>query len=142
MDKNEINQDSPQEVDWEDDSGEIHTVASNYNITWEDGWQKNNGIRNRSIVTGNQHQSKMRYVRGMQTGGSVTTDDYRVVIPAYIIGTIVIIVLCIVVTFVYLPLGIFFDIVGIVWIIGLWAKAPFTKWKNQKKKLEEEKPSE
>lgn len=139
MENGEMNPNPNQKIDWDDDSGEIHTVVDKYKITKEDGWQRNNAIAQHSIVSGNQHQSNMRYVKGTQVGVRMTTDDYRMVIPAYIIGTILIIVVCIVVTFVWLPLGVFFDIFGIVWIIGLWAKAPYTKWRNQREKLKEQK---
>lgn len=142
MDNNEMNQDIQPQVDWEDDSGEIHTVTHVVKLTKEDGWQRNHVITQHQVVAGNQYQSQMRYFKGTQVNVYKTTDDYRVVIPAYIIGTILVIAICIVVTFVWLPLGVIFDIFGIVWLVGIWAKAPFVKWRNQREKLQDKKMEE
>lgn len=120
-------------IDWNDDSGEIHTVIHQYNQTTEDGWQNNRAVYGSNYTTTDNQQ-----IKGIQTGFVYQTDDYRKVLPAYIIGTIVLIAVSII-TLILIPIiGIFVSIFSIVWIIGLWAKAPFKKWRNQEKKLKED----
>lgn len=128
-----------EKVNFDDDSGEIHTIKEKYEITKEDGWQINHAVNLSNINSVNQPT----FVKGKQWGFIYITDDYRKVIPVQIISTLVIIALCIGMLFIYLPMGIFFCILGIVWIIGMWKNAPYKKWKNQSKKIkEEEKKSE
>lgn len=43
------------------------------------------------------------------------------------------------VTILWFKVGIIVDIFALVWIIGFWVKAPFTKWKNQHEKLKKKK---
>lgn len=133
MNNNEQN--STEKIDWDDDSGKIHTVKTTYSIKKEDGWQDN-----RALLTKSQRiHSKTRKIKGRQFGFHYVTDDYRKVIPAYVIGTIFIIAVCIIWTIISPFTGILADIFGAVWIIGIWKKAPFTKWKNQSQNLKEEK---
>ncbi len=121
-------------IDWKDDSGEIHTVVSKYHDKPEDGWQPLHGNEYKL-----RHQRNFYYVKGDQVGTEVHTDDYRAVIPAYIIASLVVIAICVIVTIFAPIVGIIFSVFGLVWLIGFWAKAPFTKWKNQKKTPDEEK---
>ena len=128
---NELN--SEKEIARDGDSGVIHTIKNGYNITQEDGWQ------NKHTLYGPEQQQK---IKGKQFGFTYVTDDYRKVIPVYILGTIFVIVLGIVMTVILPLMGIFIDIIGFFWIIGMWKNAPYTKWKNQAKKLKEEKKRE
>lgn len=130
---NNENSNFNESIDWDDDSGVIHTIKNGYNITKEDGWQDNHANGS------NQLDSKMQKIKGKQFGFSYVTDDYRKVIPGYIFGTIFIIILGIVTTIILPFMGLFIDVFGIVWIIAMWKNAPFTKWNNQAKKLKEEK---
>ncbi len=111
----------------------IHTSESTYHLTKEDGWQENRALQGMNKVG-----HKTRYIKGTQVGYHYVTDDYRRVIPAYIIGTIMVIIICVVVTMIFLPMGIMFDIMGAAWVIGMWKNAPYKKWKNQDKKLKEQ----
>lgn len=123
---------SDENVDWNDDSGVIHSIKNYYNITKEDGWQDNQALSNT-----NSFRNEKRKIYGKQVGFQYITDDYRKVIPGYIFGTIFVILVCIIVTIIFPVIGIFIDIFGAIWIIGFWMKAPFTKWKNQSEKLKE-----
>ena len=122
--------------DWDDDSGVIHSKKTNYNITKEDGWQDNH-----DLFQTKHSDYKMRKIKGKQFGFTYETDDYRKVIPGYIIGTVFIILFGIILTIFVPSIGVFVDVFGIVWIIGMWKKAPFIKWKNQSERLKEERAS-
>lgn len=124
-----------EEIDWDDDSGEIHTYKEKYHLTKEDGWQPNRAYRGLGL---SKQGKKNRMIKGTQIGTTYVTDDYRKVIPVQIISTIIVIVLCIVVTKLILPVGILFDIMGVAWVIGIWKRAPYKKWKNQANKRKED----
>ncbi|MDO4464002.1 MAG: hypothetical protein Q4C57_05580 [Bacillota bacterium] len=126
-------QDNPQ-PDWDDDSGEIHTVIHQYNQTAEDGWQQNKALYGSHVNT-----SKTSQIKGNQVGLVYQTDDYRKVLPGYIIGTILLLAASIVLLILVPVIGVFFSIFSIIWIVGLWKKAPIKKWKNQAQKLKDEK---
>ena len=126
-------QENPQ-PDWNDDSGEIHTVIHQYHQTAEDGWQQNKALYGSHLNT-----SKSRQIKGSQVGLVYQTDDYRKVLPGYIIGTILLLAVSIVLLILVPVVGVFVSIFSIVWIIGLWKKAPVKKWKNQAQKLKDEK---
>lgn len=133
MDNEKEQMDSNNQIDWDDDSGVIHTHKENYHLTKEDGWQENRALRGMNKVG-----HKTRNIKGTQVGYSYVTDDYRAVIPAYIIGTIIVIIFCVVATMVFLPLGIMIDIMGVAWVVGMWKNAPYKKWKNQAQKRKEQ----
>lgn len=122
------------QADWDDDSGEIHNVTSFYNTSSVDGWQDNH-----AIYGANRYGHKTRKIKGDQVGFRYQTDDYRKVMPGYIIGTLVLIALCIVVAVISPLMGILFGVFGIVWIVGMWKNAPTKKWKNQSEKLKQDK---
>ena len=126
-------QDNPQ-PDWDDDSGEIHTVIHQYNQTAEDGWQQNKALYGSHVNT-----SKTSQIKGNQVGLVYQTDDYRKVLPGYIIGTILLLAASIILLILVPVIGVFFSIFSIIWIVGLWKKAPIKKWKNQAQKLKDEK---
>lgn len=118
--------------DFSDDSGDIHTTIHYYNQTGEDGWQQNRALYGPKLNT-----SKSRNILGTQTGFYYQTDDFRKVIPGYIIGTLIMVIISIV-TLILIPIiGIFITIFSIAWIIGMWKKAPIRKWKNQAAKLKD-----
>ena len=125
-------------IDWDDDSGEIHTQKEVCKTDFSDGWQENTSFGGTNKGLSYTHSKFI----GKSTEIHYVTDDYRKVIPAYIIVTLFIIVLCVVMLCVKLSIGLIFSVFGVVWIIGLWAKAPHKKWKNQHKKLNEEKYKE
>lgn len=137
MDSEKKQLSSNNEINWDDDSGEIHTRTAVYHQTPEDGWQRNRGYHQHS-----GHKYRKRYIKGYAVGKTYVTDDFRKVIPGYIIATIAVIALCVAVTKIYLPMGIMFDIMGIAWIIGFWKNAPYKKWKNQSEKLKEKSENE
>lgn len=125
-------------VDWDDDSGAIHTVKNTYKITKEDGWQRNRGYhRNRRPVDVGGARPQM--IKGTQVGMSYSTDDYRVVIPALIIMLLIMVVICVVVTILIPPMGIIFDIFMLIAVIGMIRQRPDKKWRAQAKRLKEEK---
>ncbi len=116
--------------DFSDDSGDIHTSIHYYNQTKEDGWQQNRALYGPKLNT-----SRTRNIMGTQTGFYYQTDDFRKVLPGYIAGTLIMIIISIV-TLILIPfLGIFITIFSIVWIVGMWKKAPIKKWQNQAAKL-------
>ena len=119
--------------DFDDDSGEIHTTINYYNQTKADGWQQNRALYGPLLNT-----SKTRNIKGTQTGFYYQTDDYRKVLPGYIIGTILMIIISIVLLILVPIFGVFVSIFSIAWIVGMWKKAPVKKWKNQAKKLKDE----
>lgn len=119
--------------DFDDDSGEIHSTINYYNQTKEDGWQRNRALYGSRLIT-----SKTRNIKGKQTGFYYQTDDYRKVLPAYIIGTILMIIISIVLLILAPVFGVLVSIFSIAWIVGIWKKAPVKKWKNQAKKLKDE----
>ena len=128
-------QDMPEtaQPDFDDDSGEIHTTINYYNQTKADGWQQNRALYGPLLNT-----SKTRNIKGTQTGFYYQTDDYRKVLPGYIIGTILMIIISIVLLILVPIFGVFVSIFSIAWIVGMWKKAPVKKWKNQAKKLKDE----
>lgn len=128
-------QDMPEtaQPDFDDDSGEIHTTVNYYNQTKEDGWQQNKALYGSHLNT-----SETRNIKGTQVGYTYVTDDYRKVLPAYIIGTILMIIISIVLLILVPVFGVFVSIFSIAWIVGMWKKAPVKKWKNQAKKLKDE----
>lgn len=128
-------QDMPEtaQPDFDDDSGEIHTTINYYNQTKADGWQQNRALYGPLLNT-----SKTRNIKGTQTGFYYQTDDYRKVLPGYIIGTILMIIISIVLLILVPVFGVFVSIFSIAWIVGMWKKAPVKKWKNQAKKLKDE----
>ena len=123
----------PNHPDFGDDSGEIHTTINYYNQTKADGWQQNRALYGPLLNT-----SKTRNIKGTQTGFYYQTDDYRKVLPGYIIGTILMIIISIVLLILVPIFGVFVSIFSIAWIVGMWKKAPVKKWKNQAKKLKDE----
>ena len=120
--------------DWDDDSGEIHTVIQQYHQTAEDGWQQNKALYGSHLNT-----SKSRQIKGSQVGLVYQTDDYRKVLPGYIIGTVLLLAVSIVLLILVPVIGVFFSIFSMIWIVGLWKKAPIKKWKNQAQKQKDEK---
>lgn len=131
---NELKNQSEQNVDWNDDSGEIHTIKHKYHLSAKDGWQRNRALYGSHVVT-----SDRRRIKGTQVGYTYVTDDFRKVLPGYIIGTILMIVISIVFC-IFIPfVGILVSIFSIVWIIGMWKQAPIKKWQNQAKKIKQEK---
>ena len=120
--------------DWDDDSGEIHTVIQQYNQTAEDGWQQNKALYGSHLNT-----SKSRQIKGSQVGLVYQTDDYRKVLPGYIIGTVLLLAVSIILLILVPVIGVFFSIFSMIWIVGLWKKAPIKKWKNQAQKQKDEK---
>lgn len=133
MDNEKEQMNSNDQIDWDDDSGVIHTNKENYHLTKEDGWQENRALQGMNKVG-----HEMRSIKGTQVGFHYETDNYRAVIPAYIIGTIIVIIICVVATMVFLPLGIMIDIMGVAWVVGMWKNAPYKKWKNQAQKQKEQ----
>lgn len=71
-------------------------------------------------------------------GFTYRTDDYRKVLPGYIIGTVILIAVSIVMLILIPVVGIFVSIFSIAWIVGMWKKAPVKKWKNQEQRLKDE----
>ena len=120
--------------DWDDDSGEIHTVIQQYHQTAEDGWQQNKALYGSHLNT-----SKSRQIKGSQVGLVYQTDDYRKVLPGYIIGTVLLLAVSIILLILVPVIGVFFSIFSMIWIVGLWKKAPIKKWKNQAQKQKDEK---
>lgn len=120
--------------DWDDDSGEIHTVVREYNSGAEDGWHRNKAKYGSNIP-------EFREVKGKQSGFIYQTDDYRKVLPGYIIATVVVILLCVVMLILVPVMGVLITVFGVVFIIGFWKDAAksSTKWKNQAKRLKDEK---
>ena len=116
------NQDN-KKIDWNDDSGEIHTVHQKYKISSEDGFQKNH-----AYSTTNKAGKENRYIKGKQIGVTYVTDDYRKVIPGYICATILIIVITIILLFINIIVGIGFAIFAAFFIYGFWKNAPIKKW--------------
>ena len=131
MDNNENFGNDTDKVNWDDDSGEIHTVSHTTVQTPEDGWQEVHRLNGK--VTDTPH-----FVKGKQVHYTYTTDDYRKVIPALIISTIIIAAFCVGAWFISPIIGVLITIFGVVWIVGSWKQAPKTKWKNQAQKLKEE----
>lgn len=129
--ENRENKQAYETTDWDDDSGEIHTVESGYKYSYEDGWKNTHRI--------NKQGGRHRMIRGNQVGYHYITDDYRKVIPGYIIATVLVIAVCVAVTLISVVPGIIFDVFGAIWIIGFWSKAPYKKWRNQAERIKEEK---
>ena len=125
------NQDN-NKIDWNDDSGEIHTVYQKYETSSEDGFQRNHAYINRA-------GKKNRYIKGKQIGFKYVTDDYRKVLPGYVFATILIIAVTIILFFINVITGIVFGVFAAFFIYGFWKSAPITKWKNQSKKIKSEK---
>ncbi len=127
------NQDN-NKIDWNDDSGEIHTLHQKYETSSEDGFQKNH-----AYSTINKYGKKNRYIKGKQIGFKYLTDDYRKVIPGYVFATILMIAVTIILLFINVIIGIGFGIFSAFFIYGFWKNAPITKWKNQSKQIKSEK---
>lgn len=120
--------------DWKDDNGEIHTVKYQYSQSEEDGWQQNKALYGSHLNT-----SKTRNIKGKQVGFYYATDDYRKVITGYIIGTVFAVLFSIVMLIIVPVMGILITIFSLVFIVSLWVKAPYKKWKNQADELKKEK---
>ncbi|MGN1147767.1 MAG: hypothetical protein ACI4TB_05050 [Lachnospiraceae bacterium] len=120
--------------DWKDDSGEIHTVKYQYSQSEEDGWQQNKALYGSHLNT-----SKTRNIKGKQVGFYYATDDYRKVITGYVIGTVFAVLFSIIMLIIVPVMGILITIFSLVFIVSLWVKAPYKKWKNQADKLKQEK---
>lgn len=120
-------------VDWNDDSGEVHTVKETYKTTWDDGWQESEF----SYKTGSKVAVGKSMFRGNKVETHYETDNYKVVVPGYIISTILVIALCVVMWFVKPIMGGIFTVFGLFWVVGFWKHAPIKKWKNQAKKSKE-----
>lgn len=131
----------PEGVDWDDDSGAIHSVKNTYKITKEDGWQANRGYH-RSMMSPEQRRTKPQKIKGMQVGMSYSTDDYRVVIPVLIVFGLLITAVCVVVTIIIPPFGILFDVMWIAAVIGIIRQRPDKKWRNQAKRRKEQKDND
>lgn len=129
---------SGQEPDWDDDSGAIHTEKHSYKITKDDGWQRNRGYR-RNMTHFEAERNTPQMIKGTQVGMSYSTDDYRVVMPALIVMLLVMAGVCVVVTCLIPPFGIFFDVMFVLVVIGIIRQRPDKKWRNQAKRLKEEK---
>lgn len=127
------NQDN-NKIDWDDDSGAIHTSSQKYKTSFKDGFQKNH-----AYYQTNSYGKKNRYIKGIQTGFTYTTDDYRIVVPGYIFATIFMIAITIVFFFINIIIGIVFGIFAVLFIYGFWKNAPITKWKNQAKQIKSKK---
>lgn len=127
------NQDN-NKIDWNDDTGEIHTLYQKYETSSEDGFQKNH-----AYSTINKYGKENRYIKGKQIGFKYLTDDYRKVIPGYVFATILMIALTIILLFINVIIGIGFGIFSAFFIYGFWKNAPITKWKNQSKQIKSEK---
>ncbi len=108
-----------QNVNWDDDSGEIHTVSKRYYTTAQDGWQDNHALSGL-----NKNGSDRRKIKGKQIGFQYVTDDYRKVLPGYIIATVVIVAFCIIAFLIHPIAGIGVTAFGAVWIVGFWKNAP------------------
>ncbi len=121
-------------IDWDDDSGAIHTSYQKYKTSPEDGFQKNH-----AYYMVSKQGKKNRYIKGVQVGFMYTTDDYRKVIPGYIFVTILMITVTIILLFINIIMGIVFGIFAVFFIYGFWKNAPITKWKNQAKRIKSEK---
>lgn len=128
----------PEGVDWDDDSGAIHTVKQTYKITKEDGWQDNRAYH-RNMLSPERRKTKPQKIKGMQVGMSYTTDDYRVVIPALIVFGIIMTAVCVFLTIVIPPFGIMFDVFWVLTVIGIIRQRYDKKWRNQAKRRREEK---
>lgn len=130
--------DENSKVNWNDESGEIHTTYQEYEITPEDGFQEN-----RAHAYINALGRKNRYIKGIQKGATYVTDDYRKVLPGYIIVTILVIVIAVVLLLIpnlaFRMIGVFFAVFGAIFIFGFWKNAPIKKWKAQAKRIKEEK---
>ncbi len=137
MDDKINEQNSSDYPDWNDESGEIHTVKKTYYLKKEDDWQKNHS---HSYINPNKKHN--RIIKGKQVGFTYVTDDYRIVIPGYIISTIIIIAACIVAFFIHFAAGIIVSLFAVFWIIGFWKNASFRKWKNQKARIQSEQSEE
>lgn len=129
------NQDPNNPIDWDDDSGEIHTLKETYETNWSDGWQESEY----TYKTGSKIGVGKSMFRGKKVETHYETDNYKVVLPGYIISTILVIVVCIIMWFVKPIMGGIFTVFSVFWVIGFWKKAPYKKWKNQAKKLKESK---
>lgn len=121
-------------IDWDDDSGVIHTSYQKYKTSPEDGFQKNH-----AYSTINKQGKKHRYIKGKQTGFVYVTDDYRKVIPRYVLVTILMIAVTIILLIINIIIGIVFGTFAAFFIYGFWKKAPITKWKNQAERIKSEK---
>lgn len=113
---------SNNKIDWNDDSGAIHTSSQKYKTSLEDGFQKNH-----AYYLINSQGKKNRYIKGVQTGITYTTDDYRIVIPGYIFTTIFMITITIVLFFINIIIEIVSGIFVVLFIYGFWKNAPITK---------------
>lgn len=131
----------PEGVDWDDDSGAIHTVKQTYKITKEDGWQDNRGYH-RNMMSPEQRRTKPQKIKGTQVGIHYETDDYRVVIPFLIIFGIIMTTVCVIVTMKIPLFGIFFDVMWVLTIIGIIRQRYDKKWRNQAKRRKEAKEND
>jgi len=77
-------QNDDKQVDWDD--GKIHTVVQGYDINDPKHWNKNVSYRP-------QDDMSPQYIKGSQKGFLVVTNDPRIVIPAYIIGSVIFIII-------------------------------------------------
>ena len=131
----------PEGVDWDDDSGAIHTVKQTYKITKEDGWQDNRGYH-RNMMSPEQRRTKPQKIKGTQVGIHYETVAYRVVVPLLFIFGIIMTAVCVIVTMKIPLFGIFFDVMWALTIIGIIRQRYDKKWRNQAKRRKEAKEND
>ncbi len=126
-------------VDWEDDSGAIHSRKYTYKITKEDGWKANAYYRRLPV---GQRRKTPQMIKGTQVGMVYTTDDYRVVVPVLIVLGILMTAVCVFLTIKVPPLGILFDVFWFVVLISNLRPKHIRKWRNQAKRHKEQKEND
>ena len=129
----------PEGVDWEDDSGAIHSFKYTYKITKEDGWQGNAYYRNLPV---GQKRKNPQMIKGTQKGVHYTTDDYRVVVPVLIVLGLLMTAVCVFLTIKFPLLGILFDVFWFVVLISNIRPRHIRKWRNQAKRHKEQKEND
>ncbi len=128
----------PEGVDWEDDSGAIHSVKQTYKITKEDGWQVNRGYHG-SMMSPGERRTRPQMIKGTQVGMHYETDDYRVVVPFLIVIGIIMTAVCVLVTISAPLFGVIFDVMWLIAIVGIIRRRPDKKWRAQAKRRKEAK---
>lgn len=131
----------PEGVDWDDDSGAIHTIKQTYKITKEDGWQDNRAYH-RNMLSSEERITGPQKIKGTQVGMSYTTDDYRVVIPVLIVFGLIMTAVCVFLTITVPLFGILFDVIWVMAIIGTIRQRYDKKWRNQAKRRKEAKEND
>lgn len=119
-------------VDWDD--GKIHTVVQGYDINDPEHWNRNVHYRPQHDMDGPQ------YIKGRQMGFTMVTNDPKVVIPAYIVLSIIFIIITAVLLSIemFRFMGVFFAIILIVfWVATLKENIPY--WKKLRKTQKDDK---